>query len=94
MNTAKKHQGSCHNLIPIVDPTQSVMSLFTDISKRTDNRLVKYYPCSNRPVICEQCNTCHWLYNLVEHYSKSHPCLECLEQIPPEERTFILSKKL
>ncbi len=25
---------------------------FTDISKRTDNRLVKSYPCSNRPVIC------------------------------------------
>ena len=60
---------------------------FTDISKRTDNRLVKSYPCSNRPVICEQCDTCYWSYNLVEHYRKSHPCLECPEQIPPEERT-------
>ena len=67
---------------------------FTDISKRTDNKLVKSYPCSNRPVICEQCDTCYWSYNLVEHYRKSHPCLECPEQIPPEERTFILSKKL
>ena len=50
---------------------------FTDISKRTDNKLVKSYPCSNRPVICEQCDTSYWSYNLVENYSKSHPCLEC-----------------
>ncbi len=50
---------------------------FTDINKRTDNKLVKSYPCSNRPVICEQCDTSYWSYNLVEHYSKSHPCLEC-----------------
>ncbi len=34
---------------------KSDFSYYTDISKRAENKFVKSYPCSNRPVICEQC---------------------------------------
>ncbi len=29
-----------------------------------ENKFVKSYPCSNRPVICKQCQDCYWSLNL------------------------------
>ena len=66
---------------------------YTDISKRADNKFVKSYPCSNRPVKCEQCETVYWSYNLTAHYSKTHPNIECPTQISSEESGYILNKK-
>ncbi len=37
---------------------KSDCSYCTDISKWAENKFVKSYPCSNRPVICEQCQDC------------------------------------
>jgi len=39
---------------------KSYCSYYTDISKRAENKFVKSYPCSNRPVICEQFQDCYW----------------------------------
>ncbi len=37
---------------------KSDCSYYTDISKRAEKKFVKSYPCSNRLVICEQCQDC------------------------------------
>ena len=73
---------------------ESDCSYYTDISKRAENKFVKSYPCSNRPVICEQCQDCYWSYNLTEHYKIKHAGIMCPNQIPEEERKHMLSKKL
>ena len=73
---------------------KSDCSYYTDISKRADNKFVKSYPCSNRPVICEQCQDCYWSYNLTEHYKIKHAGIMCPNQIPDEERKHMFSKKL
>jgi hypothetical protein len=72
---------------------KSDCSYYTDISKRAENKFVKSYPCSNRPVICEQCQDCYWSYNLTEHYKIKHAGIMCPNQIPEEERKHMLSKK-
>jgi hypothetical protein len=73
---------------------KSDCSYYTDISKRAENKFVKSYPCSNRPVICVQCQDCYWSYNLTEHYKIKHAGIMCPNQIPEEERKHMLSKKL
>ena len=65
---------------------KSDCSYYTDISKRAENKFVKSYPCSNRPVICEQCQDCYWSYNLTEHYKIKHAGIMCSNQILEEER--------
>ncbi len=43
---------------------KSDCSYYTDISKRAENKFVKSHPCSNRPVICEQCQDCQFLFKI------------------------------
>ena len=33
-------------------------------------------PCSNRPVLCNNCNSCYWSYNLEKHYEFAHPMID------------------
>jgi hypothetical protein len=63
-------------------------------NKTAENKFVKSHPCSKRPVICEQCQDCHWSYNLTEHYKIKHVGIMCPNQILEEERKHMLSKKL
>ena len=73
---------------------KSDFSYYTDISKRAENKFVKSYPCSNRPVICGQYQDCYWSYNLTEHYKFELAGIMCPNQIPEDERKHRLSKKL
>ena len=50
------------------------------------SKLIKSYPCSNRPVKCEHCDGTYWSYNLSSHYRSNHNNFECPEQISSEER--------
>ena len=77
----------------VVYGPKSDCNYFTEISKRLDNRFVKSYPCSNRPVLCEQCQSYYWSYNLDVHYKQLHVGIQCPEQISQEERVFIISSK-
>ena len=61
----------------------------TSISKWTDNKLVRSYPCSNRPGTCEQCSAVYWSYNLNAHYNLCQLGLNCPEQVSTEEYDFI-----
>ena len=53
-------------------------------------RVVKSYPCSNRPVNCEQCNAVFWSYKLEFHYKSCHKGLTCPNMITEEERRLVL----
>ena len=54
---------------------------------------VKSYPCTNKPVACEQCKGVFWSYSLADHYRKSHFGVVCPEMISVEERTNLLNPK-
>jgi hypothetical protein len=77
----------------VVYGPKSDYNYFTEISKRLDIWFVKSYPCSNRPVLCQQCQSYYWSYNLDVHYKQVHVGIQCPEQISQEERVFIISSK-
>ena len=62
---------------------------FTDINKRTDNKLVKSYPCSNRPVKCDHCEEIYWTYNMETHHLAAHNEMNFNSLITDNERALI-----
>ena len=72
---------------------ESTCKYYYKFSYKSKAKIIKSYPCTNKPVSCDQCKGVFWSYNLEEHYQRSHSGLLCPEMITDEERRLLLTKK-
>ena len=58
---------------------------FVKFSLQHANNSTERSPCTNRPVICKQCNECVWSYNIKIHFDESHPGILIIENLYPND---------
>ena len=62
-------------------------------SLKSAAKSTKSGPCTNRPVLCDQCKTVQWSYNLPIHFRSKHSDYPVPKRIADEEEKFMGIKK-
>ncbi len=58
--------------------------------KSSYDKVIRSYPCSNRPIACEICKGIYWSYNIQVHYELSHNNCQIPDLITKQEREAVL----
>ena len=65
----------------------------SNFSMKSAEKSTKSGPCTNRPVLCDQCKTVQWSYNLTIHFRSKHSDYPVPKRIAHEEEKFVGIKK-
>lgn len=61
----------------------------TKFSLKSAEKTTKSGPCTNRPIVCEQCNTVQWSYNMPSHYKLKHTDFPPPVTVSVKEKQFL-----